>query len=140
MNEQDIWLDHPFEVIDFLSEEPSDYGISCIGSRALCGELSAEMLASCNDAGESLSEGIARIGGNPDALLRPLREPGSIAAFVELHIEQGPVLETSNLQIGVVSHIVGIRRDRIVVQGQPDHSGTTPMDIRKDAWCVHQLW
>src|SRR5690606_33667295 len=55
------------------------------------------------------------------------------AAFVELHIEQGPVLESRQLPIGVVTHIVGIRRVLITVQGQPDHAGTTPMDIRRDA-------
>ncbi|MFY3707560.1 Zn-dependent hydrolase, partial [Achromobacter dolens] len=80
---------HPFEVIDFLSEEPSDYGISCVGSRALSGQLSADMLAARNADGETLAQGIARIGGDPSALARPLRGPDGTAAFVELHIEQG---------------------------------------------------
>jgi len=133
LNEHGIELDHPFEVIDFLSEEPSDYGISCVGSRALSGQLSADMLAACNPAGESLAQGIARIGGDPAALSAPLRGAGGTAAFVELHIEQGPVLESRGLPIGVVTNIVGIRRVQIVVQGQPDHAGTTPMDIRRDA-------
>ena len=94
LNEQGITLDHPFEVIDFLSEEPSDYGISCVGSRAFSGVLDAGMLASKNAEGESLREALRRIGGDPDALTQALRAPGSTAAFVELHIEQGPVLET----------------------------------------------
>jgi N-carbamoyl-L-amino-acid hydrolase len=64
---------------------------------------------------------------------RALRAPGSVAAFVELHIEQGPVLEQRGLPIGVVTHIVGIRRVAITVQGRADHAGTTPMDIRCDA-------
>jgi N-carbamoyl-L-amino-acid hydrolase len=72
-------------------------------------------------------------GGDPDALQLPLRAAGSTAAFVELHIEQGPVLETRGLPIGVVTNIVGIRRVLIKVEGQPDHAGTTPMDIRRDA-------
>ncbi|MDG9970960.1 Zn-dependent hydrolase [Achromobacter mucicolens] len=133
MQEHGITLDHPFEVIDFLSEEPSDYGISCVGSRALCGQLSADMLAARNPQGETLAQGIARIGGDPAALNAPLRRAGETAAFVELHIEQGPVLERRNLPIGVVTNIVGIRRVQIVVEGQPDHAGTTPMDIRRDA-------
>ena len=62
-----------------------------------------------------------------------MRGPGGTAAFVELHIEQGPVLETRELPIGVVTNIVGIRRVLITVHGQPDHAGTTPMDIRRDA-------
>ncbi|MCD0505954.1 hydantoinase/carbamoylase family amidase, partial [Bordetella petrii] len=74
-----------------------------------------------------------RIGGDPAALQAPLRQAGDTAAFVELHIEQGPVLESRQLPIGVVTHIVGIRRVQITVTGQPDHAGTTPMDIRRDA-------
>ncbi|MFL9867812.1 Zn-dependent hydrolase [Paraburkholderia fungorum] len=133
LNEQGITLDHPFEVIDFLSEEPSDYGISCVGSRALSGVLDAGMLASKNADGETLRQALERIGGNPDALTQALRAPDSTAAFVELHIEQGPVLESRQLPIGVVTNIVGIRRVLITVTGQPDHAGTTPMDIRRDA-------
>jgi len=133
MQEHSIELDRPLEVIDFLSEEPSDYGISCVGSRALCGQLSADMLAARNPEGETLAQGIARIGGDPAALGAPLRHAGDTAAFVELHIEQGPVLESRGLPIGVVTNIVGIRRVLIVVEGQPDHAGTTPMDIRRDA-------
>lgn len=133
LKEHDVTLAHPFEVIDFLSEEPSDYGISCVGSRALCGQLTADMLASPNPQGETLAEGIRRVGGDPGALTTALRAAGDTAAFVELHIEQGPVLETRQLPIGVVTNIVGIRRVQITIQGQPDHAGTTPMDIRRDA-------
>jgi len=74
-----------------------------------------------------------RIGAQPASIGTALRGPGSVAAFVELHIEQGPVLETRGLPIGVVSHIVGIRRVAIKVLGRPDHAGTTPMDLRQDA-------
>jgi N-carbamoyl-L-amino-acid hydrolase len=133
MRDHGVELEHPFEVIDFLSEEPSDYGPSCIGSRALSGKLDAAMLAARNPQGETLAEGLRRIGGDPDALGQPLRGPGGTAAFVELHIEQGPVLESRGLPIGVVTNIVGIRRVLITVEGQPDHAGTTPMDIRRDA-------
>lgn len=133
MNEHGIVLEHPLEVVDFLSEEPSDYGVSCVGSRAMGGVLSADMLAEKNAEGETLAQGITRIGGDPDALLEARRPPGSTAAFVELHIEQGPVLESAGLPIGCVTNIVGIRRHRVIVTGRPDHAGTTPMDIRRDA-------
>lgn len=126
-------LRHPLQVIDFLSEEPSDYGISCVGSRAFSGLLSPGMLASENRAGESLAQALTRIGGAPHALGKALRGPNSTAAFVELHIEQGPVLESRGLQIGSVTNIVGIRRVGITVHGLPDHAGTTPMDLRRDA-------
>ncbi|HTJ98099.1 MAG TPA: Zn-dependent hydrolase [Bordetella sp.] len=134
LHEQNIVLAHPLEVIDFLSEEPSDYGISCVGSRAYAGTLDAAMLAAQRAAdGQTLAEGMRGIGARPDALDGPLRAPGSTAAFVELHIEQGPVLEARGLPIGVVTHIVGIRRALITVTGRPDHAGTTPMDLRRDA-------
>lgn len=133
LQEQGITLEHPFEVIDFLSEEPSDYGVSCVGSRGFAGLLDEGMLQERNPAGETLAAGIQRVGGNPLALKAPLHAPDSTAAFVELHIEQGPVLETKQLPIGIVTNIVGIRRFKVVVDGQPDHAGTTPMNIRRDA-------
>ena len=133
LNDAGLALRHTFEVIDFLSEEPSDYGVSCVGSRALCGKLDSVMLAARNHEGESLAAAIRRIGGDPERLDRPLRHAGSVAAFVELHIAQGPVLESRKLPIGVVTNIVGIRRVAITVTGQPDHAGTTPMNLRHDA-------
>lgn len=133
LHEAGMQLRHPLEVIDFLSEEPSDYGISCVGSRGMSGLLSAEMLASPRPDGETLAQGMRRAGADPDRLEAALRPAGSVAAFVELHIEQGPVLESRGLQIGIVSHIVGIRRVALTVSGRPDHAGTTPMDLRQDA-------
>jgi len=133
LNERGIELSHPLEVIDFLSEEPSEYGISCVGSRAFAGMLDAKMLEARRADGETLAEGIQRMGGSPEALNKSLRPAGSTAAFVELHIEQGPVLEARQLPIGVVTHIVGIRRVAISVRGRADHAGTTPMNLRQDA-------
>lgn len=133
LHENGITLQHPFEVIDFLSEEPSDYGISCIGSRAISGKLDSGMLTAKNAQGETLAEGMRRIGAIPELLAQPLRREHGTAAFVELHIEQGPVLEQKQLPIGVVTNIVGIRRVSFIVHGRADHAGTTPMDIRQDA-------
>jgi N-carbamoyl-L-amino-acid hydrolase len=91
------------------------------------------MLKATNAAGETLADGIRRIGGDPSVLDRPLRGPGGTAAFVELHIEQGPVLEARGIPVGVVTDIVGIRRYKLKIEGRPDHAGTTPMTIRRDA-------
>lgn len=126
-------LRHDVEVVDFLSEEPSEYGISCVGSRGMVGALTGEMLNVREPGGERLGEAIRRMGGNPNALGAPLRHQGDIAAFLELHIEQGRVLEENQVPIGVVSDIVGIHRYDIVVSGQADHAGTTPMELRRDA-------
>ncbi len=133
LQDASVTLEHPFEVVDFLSEEPSDYGISCVGSRGAVGMLDEAMLACTRADGETLAQGMRRIGANPGLLLPPARLAGGTAAFVELHIEQGPVLEARQIPIGVVSHIVGIRRVQIDIVGQPDHAGTTPMDLRRDA-------
>lgn len=133
LREQGLGLTHPLEVVDFLSEEPSDYGISCVGSRGMSGALDARMLASANADGETLAQGLRRVGGDPEALVPPPRKQGDVAAFVELHIEQGPVLAAEGIPIGVVTNIVGIRRVLVTVTGQADHAGTTPMNIRRDA-------
>src|SRR5690606_3928189 len=86
LHEQGVALAHPFEVIDFLSEEPSDYGISCVGSRAFAGKLDTAMLQAARADGQTLAQAMAQIGACPQALDRPLRVPDSTAAFVELHI------------------------------------------------------
>lgn len=133
LKESGCVLRHPLEVIDFLAEEPTDHGVSCVGSRGFAGTLEPAMLAQTDASGESLAEAIARVGGQPARLGQALRAKGEVAAFVELHIEQGPVLESQGLPIGIVTHIVGIRRVSIKVQGRPDHAGTTPMALRQDA-------
>lgn len=122
---------HSIEVIDFLAEEPSEYGLSCVGSRGLSGKLSDEMKSYNNAGGERLDQAIARVGGNAALLDGPMRN--DIAAFFELHIEQGIVLEQSGMDIGIVSGIVGITRLEIVFSGSADHAGTTPMHLRRDA-------
>lgn len=124
-------LRHPLEVIDFLAEEPSDFGISCIGSRGMTGRLSAEMLAATAPSGHSLADGISDVGGDPDRLDEAVRT--DIGAFLELHIEQGPVLEAEGIDIGIVTAIAGIRRIEIEFAGQAAHAGTVPMHLRRDA-------
>ena len=124
-------LRHPLEVIDCLAEEPSDFGLSCIGSRGICGALTPDMLAMTEPGGERLDAAIRRVGGDPDHLAEAVR--GDLAGFLELHIEQGPVLEAGELDIGVVTSIVGIRRLEIVFEGEAAHAGTAPMHLRRDA-------
>ena len=126
-------MNHPLEVIDFLGEEPSDYGVSCIGSQALVGEVTQEMLEKKAPNGTSLAQGINSMGGDSSLLSKPVRLKGSIAGFFELHIEQGPTLELAKLPIGIVTDIVGITRTAIEIKGQADHAGTTPMEKRRDA-------
>ena len=124
-------LNHTLEIIDFLAEEPSEYGLSCVGSRGMTGSLDGKMLDLAEPAGEPLREALRRVGGDPDRLAEARRS--DIRAFLELHIEQGIVLESRSLDVGIVTSIVGIRRIEVVFQGEADHAGTTPLDLRHDA-------
>lgn len=126
-------LAQPLEVIDFLAEEPSEFGLSCVGSRAIGGALSAADLQRRRLDGISLAEGIAYVGGDPDSVLSIARGAGSTAAYLEVHIEQGRVLESEGIDIGIVTDIVGIRREKWIVTGRADHAGATPMNLRHDA-------
>jgi len=125
-----IALDHDLEVVDFLAEEVSIFGVSCIGSRGMAGVLPEDWLSRDSD-GLTLEQGIRDAGGDPARIAAEARR--DIAAFLELHIEQGPVLEGEKLDIGVVTAIAGITRIEIVVEGRADHAGTTPMGRRADA-------
>ena len=125
-----IALDHDLEVVDFLAGEVSIFGVSCIGSRGMAGVLPQDWL-SRESNGLTLEEGIREAGGDPVRIAAEARR--DIAAFLELHIEQGPVLESGALDIGVVTAIAGITRIEIVVEGRADHAGTTPMGRRADA-------
>ena len=126
-------LEHTLEIVDFVGEEPNDYGSSCVGSRAVAGTLSQEMLAATNVDGERLSEAMERNGARVAELRGPIRKPEDFTAFIELHIEQGRILEDNNYPIGIVTGIVAIERYKISMVGRADHAGTTPMHARSDA-------
>lgn len=131
--EHNIAIKHTIEIVDFTAEEPSEYGLSTVGSRAWSGNLTEEMLTYTNSDGQSLSAAISFAGGDPNNLFNCKKEKDTIALYLELHIEQGPVLLRKNANLGVVTGIVGIQRYKISVDGLPNHAGTTPMDMRNDA-------
>ncbi len=128
LREKGIRTNHPLEVIIFANEEGG-----VMGSRALAGALKPEALAVVNSTGYSMGEGIMRLGGDTTELRKVIRPKGSMAAFLELHIEQGGLLERANREIGVVEGIVGLRWWDVRVLGMANHAGTTPMDLRQDA-------
>lgn len=128
LGEQGVTLRHDLEVVDFLAEEVSVFGVSCIGSRGLVGLRPHDWLERVAD-GVSLRDGLREVGGHPGVT----ETRTDVRAFLELHIEQGPVLEDESLDIGVVTAIAGITRIEIVVEGRADHAGTTPMGSRRDA-------
>lgn len=124
-------LRHSLEVIDFLAEEPTDFGISCIGSRGMARLLAPSAMDMTDPKGGVLWDAMIELGADPGDL--PSAARSDIAAFLELHIEQGPVLEAKGVKIGVVTSIVGIRRIEVTFKGQAAHAGTMPMDLRQDA-------
>lgn len=130
LNDSRVRLRHSLEIVDFLAEEPNEFGLSCIGSRGMAGALDADMLARKNRAGVTLREGIVATGAGAGA---GAARRSDVVAFFELHIEQGPVLEAQQRDVGVVTHIAGIRRLSLTFKGQAAHAGTTPLDLRQDA-------
>ncbi|GAB3600158.1 M20 family metallo-hydrolase [Microbacterium tumbae] len=126
-------LQHDLVVVDFLGEEPNDYGVSCVGSRSLTGLITPAFFDSARDDGVTLGRALEKDGLSPDAMLAASRSAVRLAGFVELHIEQGPVLERTGAQLGVVTAIAGIERVLATFLGRADHAGTAAMADRKDA-------
>jgi allantoate deiminase len=121
------------EVIGFADEEGVRFTSTLLGSRAVAGTFDKRVLASKDEVGISLREALAQFGLDPDQIGKAARSRGEIFAYVELHIEQGPVLESRNLPVGVVTAIAGATRLAAKLTGMAGHAGTVPMALRRDA-------
>jgi allantoate deiminase len=121
---------HSLEVVGLMEEEGSRFASGCQGSRAICGTLKEEDLEEVDRDGVTLREALVSAGYQPEALRSAKRD--DIRAIVELHIEQGPVLESEQKQIGIVDSIVGIFNYELTIQGCQNHAGTTSMSLRHD--------
>lgn len=126
--ENRVALRHPLEVIIFQNEEGGT-----IGSHAIAYGLTEKTLGLKTNSGKTIRDGISYIGGDPSRLSDAVRKPGSIAAYIELHIEQGGILHAEKTDIGVVEGIVGINWWDVTIEGFANHAGTTPMNQRRDA-------
>jgi allantoate deiminase len=126
-------LEHAVEVAAFGEEEGSRFPTHILTASALIGGVGRDVLDSRDRDGISVCEALAAAGGNADAYLECARKPGEIAAYLELHIEQGPVLEKSGLALGAVTGINGSQRLAVTVTGFAGHAGTVPMVQRRDA-------
>lgn len=127
-------LERDLILVDFLGEEANDFGVSCIGSRSIAGLLTPDHLKRVDPGtGISLGETMERFGLDASGATQNTWAPGSLQGYVELHIEQGPRLERSGNQIGVVTAIAGIERLMASFSGRADHAGTMPMEGRQDA-------
>jgi N-carbamoyl-L-amino-acid hydrolase len=128
VHSKNISLNHPLEVIVFSNEEGGLFG-----SKALAGKINQQTLDVMTISGYTNGEGVERLGGNVDRIYEVKRNMGDIHAFIEMHIEQGSNLYSSNTDIGIVEGIVGLKWWDVTVRGFSNHAGTTPMNQRQDA-------
>ena len=119
---------HPLQVMIWCDEES---GLT--GSRGFIGDLPPDEIARPGRDGVPLADKLRRIGGDPARVAEARHEPGSIAAYIELHIEQGGILDERGINIGIVEGIVGIHHYDVTLRGFANHAGTTPMDRRQNA-------
>ena len=126
--EKSVSTRRSLEVLIFADEEGGT-----IGSHALSGEITDKQLSLISNSGKTIRDGIKFIGGDPDKLATIRRKRGDIHAYLELHIEQGGILYSEKVNIGVVEGIVGITQWEVKIEGFANHAGTTPMNQRRDA-------
>lgn len=133
LNDEGIATRHPIEVVAMNDEEGVRFNAGMFSSRAMVGDITEKMLDAYMDIdGISIRQAMESMDIRPE-LNRAVREKGSIKAYLELHIEQGPVLEVNNKDIGIVENIVGLASYKVTILGRAGHAGTTPMDLRADA-------
>jgi N-carbamoyl-L-amino-acid hydrolase len=133
LNAAHVKTRHPFEIVVWTNEEGPHFGISAFGSSVAAGSVGPEALDRKDEQGDTVADWLRRYGQDPAKLASARIAPGSLAAIVELHIEQGPNLEEKQIPIGVAQGIVGLRRWMCVATGAANHAGTTPMNRRHDA-------
>lgn len=140
LHQHELQLEQAIEVVGFGDEEGTRFGITLLGSRGLTGSWPEGWL-SCEDAGGvSVAQAMILAGLDPDRIASAERPASDFSAYLELHIEQGPVLEEESLALGVVTAINGARRLNCSFTGHAGHAGTVPMPLRKDALAAAAEW
>lgn len=135
LNERGIETDHPIEIISFACEESSRFGISTVGSKIMSGLFQKEKYRALKDKdGITMEKAFSLCALDYSSIDQASRVDEEFKAFFELHIEQGPVLISNNKRIGIVTGIAAPVRLHIQIAGKASHSGTTPMNMRKDAF------
>ena len=133
MKDLSITTRHNLEIIDFTNEEGTGYGRWLYGSRAMTGLLEDGDLSAIDENGIPIGSRLQDVGGDVKRIHESERQPNDFAAYLELHIEQGPVLHSSGIPIGKVTGITGRIALEITIRGFANHAGTTPMSGRRDA-------
>lgn len=132
-------LPFEIEVVGFSEEEGVRFGVPFIGSRALAGTVDEALLSRRDAQGQTVRDAIAAFGLNPDDIGQARHAPHALG-YLEIHIEQGPVLESHDLSLGVVQAIAGQTRAEVMFRGTAGHAGTTPMELRRDALAAAAEW
>jgi allantoate deiminase len=133
LNRRGRRLPFAIEVAGFADEEGVRFASTLLGSRAIAGTFNERVLATKDGTGKSMREALIEFGLDPDHIGAAARVRGELLAYIELHIEQGPVLEAESLPIGVVTAIAGANRLAARLTGMAGHAGTVPMALRRDA-------
>jgi allantoate deiminase len=133
MNEQGTQTEHPIEVIAFKDEEGARFSFGMIGSRAIAGTLTQDHLQNKDSQGMTIAQAMSEAGYDPLTIGQAARPKGTVKAYMELHIEQGKILEKRDLSVGVVTGIAGPLWLKFIIEGEAGHAGTTPMNDRHDA-------
>ena len=128
LHQHEVILAHPLEVVVWSNEEGGK-----TGSRSISGTVGHFEMGLPSFGRLTLGEGLRALGGDPDRLTENARQPNSVAGYIELHVEQGAILDREGIDIGIVEGIVGIKRWYVQIDGFANHAGTTPMDQRQDA-------
>jgi allantoate deiminase len=121
------------EVLAFGDEEGVRFPVTLTGSRALAGLVRPDALDARDRDGVGLAQALREFGGDPDGVAGLARDPATVLGYLEVHIEQGPVLEDADLAVGIVTAIAGASRLVVTVEGRAGHAGTVPMSLRQDA-------
>jgi allantoate deiminase len=133
LHDRGVRLPFAIEVVGFADEEGLRYGTTYLGSRALAGTFKTADLSRTDADEMTMAAAIGAFGGDPGRIAEDRWSGGDLLGYIEVHIEQGPVLEARGLPVGVVSAIAGQSRYELAFTGEAAHAGTTPMDRRKDA-------
>lgn len=133
IKENNVSLNNPLELIIFAEEEGSNFGTTMIGSKILTGAYNLEYLKTIkNDIGKTAYEVMKSFGLDVDNLEKSLLKKEEVKAMIELHVEQGGILDTEQIPIGIVQGIAGMKTYKVILNGISNHAGSTPMKLRKD--------
>lgn len=133
---KDVELPFHVDVVAFADEEGTRFNSTLIGSSAVAGVFDQNWLSLKDNDGVTMSQAMVEFGLSPQEVGKDSRSPEDVLAYLEVHIEQGPVLEAQNQPVGVVTGIAGAKRFQFQVKGLAGHAGTVPMGMRMDALCA----